>query len=110
MFELPLGTSRSSPKELSRGSVWHIGRKESIRREWYRAQFNWGMRSKWENVKVEAGGRVKVVRVKVAKGFGCQTQELGLYPVGDREPCMGCKQGSDLVNQRNDPGTLEIGP
>lgn len=52
---------------------------------------------------VDAGGKVKV-----AKGLGCQAQESELYPVGDREPFMGCKQGSDLGNHHNDPGTLEI--
>lgn len=47
---------------------------------------------------VDAGGKVKV-----AKGLGWQAQESELYPVGDREPFMGCKQGSDLGNHHNDP-------
>lgn len=57
----------------------------------------------WEDVGVREGDRVKV-----AKGLGCQAKELGLYPVCDGKPFMGCKQDSDLVNHHNDSGVLEV--
>lgn len=81
MLELALGMSRSSPKESPRGSSWHVGRKESMYRGWYRVHCNWSTRGAWGNVGVEAGGREKV-----AEGLGRQAKELGLYPVGDRSP------------------------
>lgn len=103
MLELALGMSRSSPKELSRGRTWRVGRKKGTAREWYGVQYNWSIRRVWGNAGVEGGGRVKV-----AKSLGCQAKELGLYSAGDREPFLGCKLGCDLVNHDNDPGVLEV--
>lgn len=59
----------------------------------------------WEDVGVGDGGRVKV-----AKGLGCQAKELGLFPVGDGKPFMGCKQDNDLVNHHIDFRVLEVSP